>query len=129
MSVDIHKECSTNCWGQKGYDGSCCTIENRDYIIGSIDEESQKRLLMNNKHLSWNDMFITYEEGRKMYPNKPILQDKTWYPAMRLQNDERNSCIFYKNKSCSVYDIRPTVCKEFFCDHLKELKAKESENG
>ena len=26
--------CSNKCWGSPGYHGSCCSVEDRDYIIG-----------------------------------------------------------------------------------------------
>jgi len=33
--------CSNKCFGIDGYDGSCCSVENRDYIIGKITDTAE----------------------------------------------------------------------------------------
>jgi Fe-S-cluster containining protein len=124
---DIHKICSTECVGKKNYDGGCCKLEDRDYIIGPVNEASQIRLLAANRDKTWNDLFIDYSEGRGMFPikEKPTWQDKNSYPTMRVRDNHTRNCIFYINKACTVYDIRPDHCVEFVCDHLAE-KIKQS---
>ena len=34
-----------------------------------------------------------------------------------LKRNQDGTCIFLKNKECSIYSIRPTECKEFTQDH------------
>ncbi|MFH1589926.1 MAG: YkgJ family cysteine cluster protein [archaeon] len=41
-----------------------------------------------------------------------------------LTQKENGSCIYLKNKKCSIHKTRPKHCREFFCDS-KEKKYKE----
>ena len=57
--------CSNKCWGIEGQDGSCCTLENRDWIMGPIMdghefiENLSKKL---GEPVNYDDIFIEYEE-------------------------------------------------------------------
>lgn len=119
--------CQKNCFGVSNYHGSCCRLENRDYIIGPVHDphEFLERL---NKHYNQNflysDIFIDYEEGKQLFPQKSNWQKESAYPALRINlSTSDNSCIFYNNhlRMCSVYSIRPSICSSFLCDHLRFL--------
>ena len=44
--------------------------------------------------------------------------------ANLLAQNKDGSCIYLKNNSCSIHDIRPQVCREYFCNS-KESKFKD----
>jgi len=116
--------CSNKCWGIDGYHGSCCSIEDRDYIIGPHKDcekflsDLESKL---GKKIPYDEVFVNYEEGRKIFHSKPTWQDPKNYPALRINFDSHNkSCIFYNNflRACMVYEIRPFVCQKYECDFL-----------
>ncbi len=120
--------CSNKCFGLPGYHGSCCSIEDRDYIIGPhhdsfefIDRLSEKL----GRDIEYQDIFIDYEEGSKLFPNKNAWQNKNSYPALRVDFfNPKLPCIFYntKIKACTMYDIRPKTCQEYECEYLRNNK-------
>jgi len=122
--------CSFKCWGIDGYDGSCCTIEDRDYIIGPIKDYETFLNSISQKigrKVSFDEVFYTYEEGSKLFPHLSSWQDKESYPSFKVQFDlKRKPCIFYNStlKCCSVYDIRPETCRNYNCGYLKEVLDK-----
>lgn len=125
--------CQSRCYGIEGYDGSCCTLEQRDYIIGPIpdSEEVLKRVQesMPNVKIKWDDLFINYEEGKKLFPERPMWQKKNCYPAMRINpNSKRNSCVCYNDHIgfCQIYEQRSVTCAKFFCKYLQELFDEKS---
>ena len=65
--------CRENCFGISGYHGSCCRLENRHFIIGPISDP-EEFLARVNKHydsnFSFSDIFIEYEEGKDLFPDK-----------------------------------------------------------
>jgi Fe-S-cluster containining protein len=131
-SSSVELTCSKNCFGIKGYHGSCCRLEDRDFIIGPIHDPKEFLERLNrhfNRQFSWSDVFIDYEEGSKMFPNKSTWQNTTAYPALKIDLDSYDKrCIFYNNhlRACSVYEIRSVTCSRFQCDHLKSvLKSNE----
>lgn len=74
---------------------------------------------------TFSEVFMTYEEGSKLFPEKSVYQDPNNYPAFRLNFlDQGLPCIFYKNNKCSVYDIRPRSCREYLCQYLKDIEAQ-----
>jgi Fe-S-cluster containining protein len=121
--------CSNKCWGIEGYDGSCCTVEDRDWIIGPhydsyefIEKLSEKL----GENVNYNDIFIEYNEGRKLFPDKPFWQLQSSYPAFRVKLDNKKlPCIFYDTdeKQCTVYDIRPETCSSFECNYYSVVKS------
>ena len=53
--------CSNKCWGVDNYDGSCCTIENRDFIIGphpDADEFVERLSLKFGKQFKKENVYI-----------------------------------------------------------------------
>lgn len=119
--------CSKKCWGVDNYDGSCCCVENRDFIIGThldTDDFIENLSLKLNRDFKKEEIFIEYEEGKNIFPDKSNWQNPKCYPALRIELENiRKNCIFYNNtlKFCSVYDIRPETCQNYKCDYLKKL--------
>lgn len=120
--------CSNKCYGIDGYAGSCCTIEDRDYIIGphaDTDEFIQRLKEKTGLDINKEDVFIEYEEGKRMFPEKPSWQNPQSYPALRIDlYHPKKPCVFYNTrfKFCTVYDIRPKTCENYECDYLKSVK-------
>ena len=116
--------CSNNCYGRTGYHGSCCSLEDRDYIIGPhLDTEDFIKNLSSKlgREIYEEDIFIGYEEGKKLFPYKTAWQNRDSYPAFRVDFfNPKLPCIFYntKIKACSIYDIRPQTCREYECEYL-----------
>jgi len=120
--------CSNKCFGIDGYDGSCCSIEDRDWIIGPITDTDEFIQRLSNKlgrPIPKEDIFYELEEGKNIFPNKPTWQMPSSYPALKINlEDKKKACIFYNTtlKACTMYDIRPTTCQNFECGYLKENK-------
>lgn len=120
--------CSHKCFGYDGYHGGCCTIEDRDFIIGphrDTDAFLDRLSNLMGSQVKYEEVFIDYEEGRKMFPDKECWQRPTGYPALRVDTSHpRKPCVFYNNDLhiCTIYSIRPDVCKNFACDYLKQNK-------
>lgn len=134
MSDLIKNTCSNNCFGHAGNHGGCCTMANRNYIIGPILDHLQFLFRLNSttgKNYKWKDVFIDYEEGRKMFPDRSHWQEKQNFPALRVDMDNTSlPCNFYDlaKRECSVYNIRPTTCKKFFCSFLQETLTEEEKS-
>jgi Fe-S-cluster containining protein len=118
--------CSKKCMGFDGYDGSCCTVEDRDFIIGPHNDPYLFLERLKNKYdqeFSFEDVFYTYEEGKEIFPDKPVWQRPQSYPALKVNLEHpRKPCIFYNTtlKVCTVHEIRPNTCRTFKCDYLKD---------
>lgn len=124
--------CSFKCWGREGYDGSCCHVEDRDWIIGPHDDVEPFLQRLSDKFgrkVEFDEVFYTYEEGSALFPDKKCWQDPNSYPALRIDLEkERKPCMFYNStlKSCSVYGIRPNTCRNYHCDYLyRELLMRQ----
>ena len=116
--------CSDKCYGITGHHGSCCTLEDRDFIIGphadaeEFIESLSKKL---GRDINYREVFVDYEEGKTLFPNRSAWQDPHSYPALRVDfYNPRLPCIFYNTKvrACSMYDIRPKTCQEYECEYL-----------
>lgn len=122
--------CSTKCCGTTGYHGGCCTVENRDWIIGPIDDADafvDRLSHFFNRQVLKSEVLIDHEEGSKLYPEKKSWQYEYSYPAMRIDTTStRKQCVFYNVaiKACSIYNIRPKTCRVYACDFLKSQKEK-----
>ena len=118
--------CSFKCWGREGYDGSCCHIENRYFIIGPHDDSEQFLKRLSNKfdrEIEFQEVFYTFEEGSKLFPEKNSWQNPNSYPALKVDLEKtRKPCIFYNStlKTCSVYEIRPNTCRTYHCEFLSQ---------
>ena len=118
--------CSNKCMGFEGNHGGCCTLGDRNFIIGPHfdTKEFLERLSTKfGREIKYEDVFIDYEEGKKLFPSKSVWADEKNYPSLRV--DTMNPflpCMFYnmKLKACMVYDIRPETCKNFECTYLQE---------
>ena len=116
--------CSNKCYGISGHHGSCCTIEDRDFIIGPHYDSYQFVTDLSNKlgrEIEYREVFVNYEEGKTLFPNKSTWQNPDSYPALRVDfYNPRLPCIFYntKVKACTMYDIRPKTCQEYECEYL-----------
>ena len=116
--------CSNNCFGRDGYHGSCCSIEDRDYIIGphyDTDEFIKNLSSKLGREIYEEEVFINYEEGSKLFPSKSTWQNPSSYPAFRVDFfNPKLPCIFYntKLKFCTIYDVRPQTCREYECEYL-----------
>lgn len=117
--------CSNKCCGYDGYSGGCCSIENRNWIIGSIHDAQiflRNLSLKLGRTVEFDEVFYQYEEGKNLFPNIEAWQYSTNYPAFKVNvNSEKKYCIFYNEtlKYCSVYDIRPHTCRSYKCDYLR----------
>ena len=117
------------CQGLKGNNGECCHIRDKNWIIGKVkdDKELLERVQKKyDKNLTWNDLFIDYDEGSKMFPDKSDWQNKDLYPAMRVRPElEGSPCVFFDN-GCKIHEIKSDVCKEYKCQWLvnKEVRDK-----
>ena len=121
--------CCEKCLGFNGNHGGCCQLDDRDFIIGPVSDPDAFLLRIKNKfpgvNIEWKDVFIDFEEGSKLFPERSLYQNPNHYPSLRIDtNHVRKPCIFYNStlKCCSVYDIRPDMCKSFSCDYLKKVK-------
>lgn len=118
--------CMSVCYGVKGQAGICCTIGERDYIIGPMTDPDRFLKDLREKlgePVKYKDVFIDYEEGSKMFPDKPMWQQKKNYPAMRVLPDADLGypCQFWsKEKLCMVHSIKPEVCRTYLCDYLQK---------
>lgn len=122
-----HYVCSKVCYGVRGQAGICCCIADRDYIIGPITDPKRFLRDLSNKlgkRIEFDEVFIKFEEGRKMFPDKKCWQDKRNYPAMRVIQDDKKlfPCQFLsEDMKCKVHSIKPKVCREYLCDYLKNI--------
>ena len=79
--------CSNKCYGMPGHHGSCCTLEDRDFIIGphpdalEFIESLSKKL---GRDIEYREVFVDYEEGKTLFPNRSSWQNPHSYPALRV---------------------------------------------
>ena len=130
--------CRTKCCNIKGYDGSCCTVEDRNWIIGAIPDHMEVleriRALNPGVEITWDDCFMTYEEGSNLFPDKPTWTNPNNYPCMRINmNSRRRGCVFYNDLLgfCQIYQARSVTCSNYKCEDLKEhlLQQERIEKG
>lgn len=116
--------CSNKCYGVDGYHGSCCSIEDRNYIIGPHHdtEEFIKNLSEKlGREVEEDEVFVKYDEGSRLFPNKSAWQNPDSYPAFRVDfYNPKLPCMFYnaKLKFCTIYDVRPKTCRDYECEYL-----------
>lgn len=120
------KICSKKCCGYDGYDGSCCSLENRDYIMGPITDVEEFLARLSDQFgrtVERHEVLIDYEEGRQLFPDRLTWQNPDNFPAMRVEIDTyKKQCVFYNRalKACNIYAIRPSTCEQFRCEYLKQ---------
>jgi Fe-S-cluster containining protein len=119
--------CSQNCMGVRGNSGGCCTLDDRDFIPGPVRDADAfladlARLL--RRDVSRDEAFIDFDEGRALFPERASWQEPANYPALRVLPDvDWIPCRFFDKTTgaCTVYDIRPAMCRNYLCDHLKDV--------
>ena len=110
-------------------------------ILSSFDHDTLPNLLLSGKQglgktltceilskklgreIEREEIFVDYEEGKNMFPNKSTWQNQSSYPALRVDfYNPKLPCIFYNTKvrACSIYDIRPKTCQEYECEYLTQ---------
>ena len=118
--------CSNKCMGFTGNHGGCCTVADRNFIIGphSDSHEFLERLSKKfGRDFEYDEVFYSYETGKNIFPNKSIWQEEISYPALKLDfYNPLLPCMFYntKLKCCTIYEIRPQTCQNYECDYLRD---------
>ncbi len=119
--------CSKVCYGVKGQAAQCCAIGERDFIIGPIDDTERFLKDLSSKlgrAVEYADVFMDFEEGSKLFPEKKLWQDPENYPCMRIVDDASIGypCQFLdQNMKCMVHSIKPDVCRRYLCPYLREI--------
>ena len=118
---DFKDLCSKSCSGIEGAHGECCNTKNKNMIIGPVTDPNDviERLQKKFPGITYADVFIDFEEGKTLYPEKSYAQDEHHYPAYRTADDGR--CIFYKNKGCSIQQEKSIICKQSVCNYLRKI--------
>ena len=104
-------------------------FKNRPYHLAkylvensALTEDFIKKLSLKlGREIQEEEIFINYDEGSKLFPNKSTWQNPESYPALRVDFfNPKLPCIFYntKIKACTMYDIRPNTCVIYECDYL-----------
>jgi len=123
--------CTKNCLGIEGNSAGCCTLDKRNYIIGKVHDAKaflkRYRETVDEK-ATYEDIFIEFEEGKALFPDRPIWQDPENFPAIRVSmENERHPCKFLgEDNLCTVHKIRSQTCQNFTCAHVQELLQKLS---
>ncbi len=125
----VQYTCTRNCMGQSNNAAGCCTIGDRDYIIGPIPDAEALFTRLNDSRsdpLAWEEVFIEEDEGKALFPEKPIWQRSESYPALRLDMDDASRpCQFLgQNNLCTIHSIRSETCRNYQCSFVDELIEK-----
>lgn len=119
--------CASKCMGIAGNRGGCCSLGERDFIIGPI---ADAEALLAKLTLHWGrpalraEVLIDHAEGSALFPERPSWQPPEHYPALRITLEGANlPCRFYDSDAarCSIYELRPETCRTFECDWLKHV--------
>ena len=116
--------CRQSCFGVTGYHGSCCRLEQRDWIIGPVTD-CEAFLARLGTHLGrtvhHSEVFMDHAEGSAKFSDRPVWQSPQNFPAMRVTDSPDHRCTFYNPeiRGCMIYSIRPQICSDFACDALK----------
>ncbi|MBX3073980.1 hypothetical protein KF913_08635 [Candidatus Obscuribacterales bacterium] len=122
-----HYTCTRMCYGYKDKSSQCCCIGDRDFIIGPISDTERFLAALSEKlgeEIKYEDVFIDYEEGRKIFPDKSCWQNPDNFPCMRIVPDQGRGypCQFLSlDGKCSVHSIKPETCRIYLCDYLKNI--------
>jgi Fe-S-cluster containining protein len=138
------KECMSNCCGYEGLAAGCCQLdpENLEHVLGAVTKEDISRILRKLKKvmpgIERSDIVIDKEEGmligRTFFNGHDVFNQDTSYPMLRFQAYEnRFICKFLnpKTKRCGIYEFRPDMCKNFFCQYIKKnflIRTKDNPN-
>lgn len=124
--------CSNKCLGFDNNHGGCCTVADRNFIIGPHSDPERFISDLSDKFgrkINYDDVFINHQEGSKLFPDKATWQQPQNYPALRVDtNNSIRPCIFYNMnlRACMVYEMRPTTCQLFECQYLIDNTQQKS---
>jgi hypothetical protein len=127
IDATCYYTCSRMCYGTRGQSGICCTLGERDYIIGPITDTERFLADLSKKlgeTVKFADVFMEYEEGSKMFPDRKCWQEPKNYPCMRVVNDPSRGypCqLLSLDMKCTVHSIKPKVCRDYLCDYLQNV--------
>lgn len=129
--IVVAHTCTRNCLGIDGNSAGCCTMGPRDYIIGPIHDAKDflKRYQKNVKSdATFEEVFIEYEEGSKLFADREMWQNSDNFPALRVNTDALdNPCMFLDDDNlCSVHAIRSKTCSVYSCNYVQEVLEKLS---
>jgi len=126
--------CATSCFGHENYHGGCCRLEQRDFIIGPIRDATvvleRLRVRTNNPYLRFEEVFVDFAEGSRIFPERATWQRPENFPAMRVDTRLADlPCVFYNAtlKACGVYEDRPETCRRYMCDYLVQAQKEDAE--
>lgn len=126
-SLMIERTCAQNCMGHEGNSGGCCTLGDRDFIMGPVldaDAVLERLSALWGRAVPRAEVFIDFEEGRALFPELENWQNPKNFPALRVRPDKpRIPCVFFDEArpGCSIYEARPHMCEIFACDWLKAV--------
>lgn len=123
----IEYTCGQRCMGVPGQKGGCCTLDERDWIIGPVRDVDAFLAGLSRtfgREVSRQEALIDYEEGRALFPDRPMWQVPSHYPAMRVLTDvPRHPCRYHDTSTgaCTVHAVRPALCRDYQCAHLDHV--------
>jgi len=124
--VSLHT-CTRNCFGVADYAASCCRLEDRDFIQGPVTDAKATLLRLSRRFgrlVPFDEVFVRFEEGSAMFPERSTWQDPANYPAIRPVIDDTATypCPFLgTDHRCGIYEDRPDLCRNYRCDHLQKV--------
>jgi Fe-S-cluster containining protein len=124
--VALHT-CTRNCFGIADYAASCCQLAKRDWIQGPVPDAEEFLLRLATRFgsdMPFDEVFIRFEEGAAMFPERSVWQDPANFPAIRPVVDAaaKYPCPFLGvDDRCGVYEDRPNLCREYRCEHLQKV--------
>ena len=118
--------CLRNCFGHRDMAAGCCMVADRDYLIGPIPDADALLARLSEtsgRAFAWDEVFLGFEEGRALFPDRPQWQRPECYPAIRVRIDrDEKPCIFLgEDNLCTIHDIRSVTCARYHCAHLQGL--------
>ncbi len=124
MGDALFYTCTQKCCGVARQSSKCCTISDRDWILGAVKDTD--RFLadlskLKGREVSYDEVFIDFEEGSQMFPEKSSWQRRKNYPAMRVHVDRAKGhpcTLLGDDMLCTVHEIKPQICKNYYCEYL-----------
>lgn len=130
--ITLHS-CTRNCMGNVGNSAGCCSLGDRDYIIGPIPDAKDflERYRKNiDPYATHEQVFVDYKEGKELFPDRDCWQAPENFPALRVNmNEKKHGCKFLgEDNLCTVHAIRSTTCRNYMCGYVGEILEKLSVN-
>lgn len=134
---DLSWYCQNECAGRGGdtfrygHSSECC----EGWPIGPIKDHKEFLERLSNlkgETVEFSDVLITAEEGKEISYNENLdnqlriqYQNYRNFPAIKpKENTPTLECMFLDKEGvgCTIHEIRPNVCRNYFCPALKKLK-------